>query len=156
MTADLAHAADEFERSTNALLEAARQVTPDLLDRHPEGGWSARQILHHVADSETHSYLRLRRLLAEPAGSLIQGFDEGAWAQTEALGYRDGDPAHSLAVFIAVRAASLDVLRRLCPDDLERHGTHSATGRYTLEQWIDIYTRHPREHADQLREATRA
>ncbi len=153
---DLASAIEEYARSTQSLLEAASQVTTDQLDRHVPGGWSARQILHHVADSETQSYIRLRRLLAEPAGSVIQGYDEAAWAECDALGYRDLPIEHSLQVFGAVRTASLDVLRRLSLDDLDRYGEHSEAGRYTLAQWLDIYTRHPREHTQQLNEAVRA
>jgi hypothetical protein len=150
---NLAAAVAAYADSTRAMLDAADGLTPDQLDRHVVGGWSPRQVLHHVADSETQSYLRLRRLLAEPAGSVIQGYDEAAWAQCEALGYRDLPVEPALAVFRAVRAASAGVLARLEPADLERHGQHTESGRYTLGQWLDIYTRHPLEHRDQLLEA---
>jgi hypothetical protein len=153
---DLSDAIAQYEAATNSFLDEASSVPPQLLDRHVPGGWSARQIIHHVADSETHSYLRLRRLLAEPPGSLIQGYDEGAWAQCAALGYDELAIEHSLAVFTAVRRASHDVLGRLTPQDLERYGEHSESGRYTLAQWLDAYTNHPREHAAQLVEAVRA
>ena len=153
---DLASAAEEYARSTQILLDAARLVRTDQLERHAEGGWSPRQILHHVADSETQSYVRLRRLPAEPAGSLIQGYDEAAWAACDALGYRELAVQNSLRVFGTVRSASLDVLGRLDLDDLERYGEHSGAGRYTLAQWLDIYTAHPREHVQQLKEAVAA
>ena len=42
-------------------------------------------VIHHVADSETNSYVRLRRLMAEPAGTAIQGYDEAQWARVTAL-----------------------------------------------------------------------
>jgi hypothetical protein len=45
------------------------------------------------------------------------------------------------------------VLRRLSVDDLDRYGEHSASGRYTVALWLDIYVRHPREHTEQLLEA---
>jgi hypothetical protein len=153
---DLSAAVDQYARATRELLDAARQITDDTLDRHVPGGWSARQVVHHVADSETQSYVRLRRLLAEPPGSLIQGYDEAAWAECDSLGYRDLPVEHSLRVFEAVRTASLDVLGRLSEDDLDCYGEHSESGRYTLGQWLDIYTRHPRDHAAQLLEALRA
>ena len=149
----LEHRITDYALATEEFLTAVARATPENLERHVEGGWSARQVIHHVADSETQSYARLRRLLAEPAGSLIQGYDEAAWADCAVLGYRDLPVEHSLAVLRAVRAASLDVLARLTPDDLERYGEHSASGRYTLDQWLDIYTRHPREHSAQLLEA---
>jgi hypothetical protein len=55
-----------------------------------------------------------------------------------------------------VRTASLDVLRRLGEQDLERYGEHSESGRYTLAMWLEIYTEHPRAHAAQLIEAVNA
>jgi hypothetical protein len=153
---DLSGAVNDYEASTHVLLEAARSVRQDQLDRRVPGGWSARQIIHHVADSETQSYVRLRRLIAEPEGSLVQGYDEVAWAESDALGYRDLAVEHSLAVFAAVRGASLDVLRRLSEDDLDHYGEHSESGRYTVAMWLDIYVRHPREHTEQLLEALNA
>jgi hypothetical protein len=150
---DLASATREYEAATREFLLEARQVSEGSLDHHVPGGWSARQIIHHVADSETQSHVRLRRLLAEPAGSLVQGYDEAAWAQCDVLGYQELPVEHSLEVFAAVRRATAHVLARLVPADLERYGTHSETGRYSVTDWLEIYTRHPREHAAQLVEA---
>jgi hypothetical protein len=73
-----------YSMATSQFLHDATVVNDDNLDRHVEGGWSARQVIHHIADSEAQSYARLRRLLAEPAGSVIQGYDEAAWAECHA------------------------------------------------------------------------
>ena len=146
----------DYASATDRFLDALSLLTPENVDHHLDGGWSARQVIHHVADSETHSYLRLRRLLAEPTGSLVQGYDEGAWAECQALGYSDLAVEHSVAVFTAVRTSSLDVLGRIRSGDLERYGEHSESGRYTLDRWLEIYTRHPIDHAAQLTEAINA
>ena len=153
---DLPAALRGYNESTQLLLREAALVTDEQLDQRVPDHWSPRQILHHVADSETHAYIRLRRLLAEPAGSIIHGYDEAAWAECEALGYLDLPVTHSRAVFRSVRAASLDLLERIGPGDLARYGDHTESGRYTLANWLDIYTRHPLEHARQLRQALRA
>ena len=145
-----------YEHATDYFLKEVLVVTSDNIDRRVDGGWTARQVIHHIADSEAQSYARLRRLLAEPPGSVIQGYDEAAWAQCEQLGYEELAVEHSLDVFRAVRAASLDVLRRLAERDLDRFGEHSESGRYTLAMWLDIYTQHPRAHAAQLVEAVNA
>jgi DinB superfamily len=145
-----------YSMATSQFLHDVTVVNNDNLDRHVEGGWSARQVIHHVADSEAQSYARLRRLLAEPPGSVIQGYDEAAWAECHQLGYRDLPIVHSLEVFTAVRLASLDVLGRLREADLECYGEHSESGRYTLATWLDVYTQHPRAHAAQLLEAVNA
>lgn len=152
---DLRAAVDAYAAATARFLAAVDATPEDLLDAHGEGGWSARQVVHHVADSEVQSYARLRRLLAEPAGSTIEGYDEAAWAEAPVLGYEALPIAPSIAVVRAVRAASLVVLARLGLEDLERFGTHTESGTYTVDDWVRIYTAHPVEHADQLERSVR-
>jgi hypothetical protein len=132
--------------------DALAGASGDELDRRDGDGWSARMVAHHLADSETNSYLRLRRLLADEAPALIAGYDEERWAQTPQLGY-DGPIEPSMAVFRAVRAASGDVLGRLSPSDLDREGVHSESGRYSVRDWLTIYASHAEDHAEQIRRA---
>ena len=96
---------------------------------------------------------RIRRLLAEPEGSVIQGYDEGAWAECVALGYNELPIENSFAVYLSVRAASLDVIKRMSTADLERYGMHSESGKFTVEKWVRIYSSHPRDHGDQIKSA---
>jgi hypothetical protein len=139
-----------YESATQYFLNLARAVTKDQLDIKHSDGWSARQIIHHMADSEAQSYARLRRLVAEPEGSIIQGYDEGAWASCTQLGYESAPVENSIAVFAAVRAGSLDVIKRLEESDLEKAGEHSESGRFTIAMWLEGYTKHPVDHGDQL------
>ena len=139
-----------YESSTQYFLNLARGVTADQLDIKDPEGWSARQIIHHLADSEAQSYARLRRLVAEPEGSVIQGYDENLWAQSTQLGYESAPVENSIAVFAAVRAGSLDVIKRLTETDLEKSGVHSESGQYTIAKWLTGYTNHPKDHGDQL------
>lgn len=76
---------------------------------------------HHLTDAEAQSYARVRRLVAEPPGSIIQGYAEGLWSENEILGYEQLPIENSMAVFVAVRAASLDIVCRLSLDDIERY-----------------------------------
>jgi hypothetical protein len=152
---DIREAAVAYESSTQFFLNLARGVTPELLDVHHENVWSARQIIHHVADSEAQSYARLRRLVAEPEGSIIQGYDEGLWASCEKLGYETAPVENSIAVFAAVRAGSLDVIKRLEESDLAKSGEHTESGKFTIEKWLAGYTNHPKDHGDQLIRATK-
>ena len=151
----LAEQVAAYEAATRAFLEQAAALDRSKLDaKHPEG-WSPRQVIHHVADSEAQSYARLRRIVAEPLGSIIQGYDEGAWAASPALGY-ESDPIETpLAVFAAVRAGSLAVLRHLSDADLERYGDHSERGKFTIADWLKVYSRHPLEHGEQMAKALR-
>ena len=144
-----------YESATRAFLELAAALDRSKLDaKHPEG-WSPRQVIHHLADSEAQSYARLRRIVAEPLGSVIQGYDEGAWAAHPALGY-ESDPIETpLAVFAAVRAGSLAVLRHLSEEDLARYGEHSERGKFTIGDWLAVYARHPLDHGEQMQKALR-
>jgi hypothetical protein len=147
--------ADKYQEATNYFEKLVKSLQPSDLDTKAPGEWSARQIIHHMADSEAQSYARLRRLLAEPEGSVIQGYDEGAWAECEKLGYKNSPVENSIAVYAAVRAGSLDVLKRLEESDLEKSGEHSESGKITIEKWLVNYTKHPLDHGDQLIRATK-
>jgi len=139
-----------YDDSTRYFFDCANKVTLENLDNRHPNGWSARQVIHHMADSETQSYVRLRRLLAEPEGSSIQGYDEAAWAECVSLGYTSLPIEAPLAVIAAVRASTSTILERLTSEQLERHGLHTESGRYTIADWLAIYTRHPIEHGEQL------
>lgn len=144
-----------YQSASQYFLNLAVGTPAELLDVHHENGWSARQVIHHMADSEAQSYARLRRLVAEPEGSIIQGYDESAWAQCEALGYASAPVENAIAVYAAVRASSLDLLKRLTETDLEKSGIHSESGKYTIDKWLTTYTKHPHDHGDQLVRATK-
>ena len=132
------------------LESAVAGITDAELDATPvDGGWTPRMVVHHVADSESMAYIRLRRLLAEDA-PVIAGYDEPEWARR--LHY-DRPIAYSLAVVAAVRAASLELLLALTPDEWERAGTHSEAGAYSVRRWLELYAEHTHEHADQIRHA---
>jgi hypothetical protein len=152
---DLKEAAAAYEAATQYFLNLARGVTAEVIDVHAENEWSARQCIHHMADSEAQSYARLRRLVAEPEGSIIQGYDESAWANEPKLAYADGDVTNSIAVYAAVRAASLDLVKRLEESDLEKFGEHTESGKYTIARWLETYTKHPYDHGDQMVRATK-
>jgi hypothetical protein len=144
-----------YQSASQYFLNLAVGTPEELLDVRHENGWSARQVIHHMADSEAQSYARLRRLIAEPEGSVIQGYDESVWAQCEQLGYIDAPVKNSIAVFAAVRASSFDLLKRLSEDDLSKFGIHSESGKFTVDKWLEGYTKHPHDHGDQLVRATK-
>jgi hypothetical protein len=142
--------AAQYEASTQAFLALIGSLSDADLDRKDSEGWTPRQVIHHVADSEAQSYARLRRLIAEP-GSQIQGYDEGKWAENPTLGYEATDVAASIEVFAAVRKSSFQLLQRLSEEQLENKGVHSESGEYSVRTWIATYSSHPLDHADQIR-----
>ncbi len=136
-----------------AIAEALLKITPEELDARPAPGrWSAREIVHHLADSEMTAAIRLRRLLAEDRPA-IQGYDQDEFARR--LHY-DRPHESSLELFRCVRQATAELLERLEPADWLREGTHSEMGRYTVQAWLSIYAEHAHRHARQIREARAA
>ena len=141
--------AAQYEAATRQFLELITSLSQSELDLSDAEGWTPRQVIHHVADSEAQSYARLRRLIVEP-GTQIQGYDEGAWGEHDTLGYRELPIEISLNVFAAVRASSLEILKRLTPEQRNNSGIHSESGEYSINTWLATYIKHPSEHAEQL------
>jgi len=121
---------------------------PNLLTAHPiPGKWSAAEIVHHLADSETTSSLRLRRLLVEDH-PLIQGYDQDQYAVM--LRYNEREIAPSLEAFRAARATTAQLIDMMTEADWHREGTHSESGSYSAEDWLKIYAAHAHNHAAQI------
>jgi DinB superfamily len=131
----------------DAVERAISGVTDAELDARPTpDDWTAREVVHHLADSELRSTIRLRQLLAED-DPVIQGYDEGAYARR--LHY-DRPIAASLEAFRAARAANADLFAIIGDQDWARAGTHQESGRYSLDDWLLIYANHPYDHAEQI------
>ncbi len=121
------------------------------LDHRPaDGGWSPREVVHHLGDSEMTSGIRLRKLLAEDAPT-IQGYDEAEYARR--LHYASRPIGPSLTAMQAAREATVPVLELLGEVDWSRAGTHEESGPYSVETWLEIYAVHAHDHAEQIRRA---
>jgi hypothetical protein len=141
---------DRYRGGYAAVEEAVAEITDEELDRGgPDGGWSARQVAHHLADSEATAFVRLRRLIAEDE-PVIVAYDEPEYARR--LHY-ERPIGSSLAVLRAVRVASLELLESLTPAEWERRGTHTESGPYSVDDWLRIYASHSHDHAAQIRQA---
>ncbi len=131
------------------VVSALAGFPPEQLAARPlPGKWSAAEIVHHLADSEMQSAIRLRRLLVEPH-PVIQGYDQDAWAQ--ALHYDERPIGPALDAFRAARATTVQLLESMTESDWRRHGWHTEAGAYHAERWLEIYAEHAHGHAGQIR-----
>lgn len=121
--------------------------TESLTTNAIPGKWSAAEIIHHLADSETTSALRLRRLLVEDH-PLIQGYDQDQYAAK--LNYNQREIGPALEAFRAARATTAQLIDLMTEEDWQREGTHSESGSYTTEDWLRIYAAHAHNHAAQI------
>jgi hypothetical protein len=145
---------DRFASGPAVLAAALEGITAAELDHRPAPGeWTARENVHHLADAEANAFVRLRQLLSHAPDYTVQAWDQDAWAAAPALAY-DRPLDSSLALFAALRASSLELLRRLIPDDLALAGTHPEIDRpYSVGLWLRLVADHPYDHADQIRRA---
>lgn len=140
---------DQYKDGYNEVARALETFPAESLTAHPIAGkWSAAEIVHHLADSETTSGLRLRRLLVEDH-PLIQGYDQDVYANS--LNYNRREIAPSLEAFRAARATTAQLFEFMTEDDWHKEGTHSESGSYSAEDWLKIYAAHAHNHAAQIR-----
>ena len=138
---------DQYKDGYRVVAEALVGATDEELDGRPAPGkWSAREIVHHLADSEMTAAVRLRFVVATESPR-IQGYDQDEFARR--LHY-DRPPETSLELFKAARRATAELMERMTEDEWSREGTHSEHGRYTLPRWLEIYADHAHQHAEQI------
>ncbi len=142
----------QYKNGYQTVVDALEGITEVELDVRPApDAWTAREVVHHLADGETTSAIRLRRLLVENH-PLIPNYDEEEYARRL---FYDRPIATSLEVLRAVRRSTAEIVERLTEDQWQRAGTHSVSGPYTVEGWLEIYAAHAYEHAAQIRRARR-
>jgi hypothetical protein len=141
----------QYADGPNEVERAIRDIGRHAFDRRPpDGSWSAREVIHHLADSEMTSAIRVRRLLFED-DPVIGGYDEAGYAI--AFHYADRPIEPALAALRAARSTTVQILERLGEAAWSRQGTHTESGPYSVEHWLRIYAGHAHEHAEQIRRA---
>ena len=138
---------EQYKDGYRVVAEALVGATDEELDGRPAPGkWSAREVVHHLADSEMTAAIRARLLVAIDRPQIV-GFDQDEFARR--LHY--GRPIEaSLETFKAARRSTAELLERLTDAEWAREGTHTEHGRYTLERWLEIYAAHAHKHAEQI------
>lgn len=140
---------DKYAAGYDEVVRALDGFPAGALTAHPIAGkWSAAEIIHHLADSEMTSAIRLRRLLTEE-NPVIQGYDQDLFATV--FKYNEREIAPSLDAFRAARETTVQILRLMTDDDWKRKGTHTESGEYSVDDWLEIYAAHAHGHADQIR-----
>src|SRR5215470_19995664 len=106
---------EKYRAGYQEVINALDGFPADSLGAHPiPGKWSAREIVHHLADSESISAHRIRRLLVEE-NAVIQGYDQDEYATR--LRYNERDMAPALDAFRSARESTLQLLHLMTEDD---------------------------------------
>ena len=124
--------------------EAVAGLTPQQLETpYREGGWTLRQVVHHVPDSHMNSYVRFKLALTEQTPT-IRPYDEARWA--ELADSVDTPPATSMALLEALHDRWVRLLRSMSADDFQRTLNHPENGLMTLDAMLALYAWHGRHH----------
>jgi uncharacterized damage-inducible protein DinB len=130
-----------------ALPERLRAAVSGLNDSqldtpYRDGGWTVRQVVHHVADSHANSYVRFKLALTEDWPT-IKPYDEAAWANLADSGL----PIEvSLAMIDALHARWVGLLESLTDEDFQKGYSHPEMGRQNLAKALALYDWHSRHH----------
>ena len=119
----------QYRDGYRAVAEALLRITPEELDARPgEGRWTAREVVHHLADSEMAAAVRIRMILAEDRPAFSRS-DQDEYARR--LHY-DRPHESSLELFRYTRDATAELLERMTPADWLREGVHATSGSFGL------------------------
>jgi hypothetical protein len=126
------------------LREAVRGLTEEQLDTpYRPGGWTVRQLVHHLADSHMNSYVRFRLALTEDEPT-IKPYEQEQWANLSDA--RAASPEISLTLLTSLHERWVMLLRSLKPEDFARVLKHPEMGRLTLEKQLALYAWHGKHH----------
>ena len=132
------------------LIAGIAKFPPEMWDfRDEHGCWSIREHIVHIADSEANSYIRCRRLIAEP-GQPLMAYDENGWAA--ALGYADRSVDDALALFRLLREQTYALIQSLPESAWANTCYHPENGDMTLDDWLAVYEAHIPEHLAYMQE----
>lgn len=173
MTPDLRYPIGEFASVGRALTPEERVTHIDTIQAHPtkmraavsgltgeqidtryrDGGWTVRQVVHHVVDSHVNSYVRFKLALTEESPT-ITTYEEAQWAELPDSLQLPIEA--SLAILEPLHHRWVHLLRQLTPDDFARTLVHPEIGTITVDHLLEIYgwhCPHHEAHITTLREA---
>lgn len=144
---------DEIEATPARLRAAVEGLSEAQLDTpYRPGGWTVRQVVHHLADSHMNSYIRFKLALTESEPA-IKGYDQDLWAT---LPDTKGPVDVSLNLLDALHRRWVLLLRALSPEDFAKTLVHSEDGKVSLDRNLALYAWHGRHHTGHIRSVGQA
>jgi hypothetical protein len=137
-------AIDDIAAAPKNLRAATRGLDDSQLDTpYRPGGWTVRQVVHHVPDSHMNAYIRFKLTLTEDTPT-IKPYDQAAWAHLEDA--RSTPIETSLSLLETVHDRWVRILAAMSPSDFERQLNHPENGMMNLDQLLAMYQWHGKHH----------
>jgi uncharacterized damage-inducible protein DinB len=138
----------EIQEIPGRLRVAVKGLSDARLDTpYRDGGWTVRQVVHHLADSHLNAYIRFRLALTEDEPT-VKPYDQALWANLEDARTAPVDPSLSLLESLHYRWVLL--LKSMKAADFSRAFDHPERGRMTLDQNLAEYAWHGRHHVGHI------
>lgn len=139
-----------IENTPSQMRAAAKGLSPQQLDTpYREGGWTVRQVVHHVPDSHMNAYVRFKLALTEDEPT-IKPYAEDRWAK---LQDSESTPIEvSLALLENLHERWVRLLRSLSEEDWKRAFKHPELGLMPLEKNLALYAWHGKHHTAHITE----
>lgn len=120
-----------------------------LDEAYRPGGWTARQVVHHVADSHINAYIRFKLTLTEDLPT-IKPYKESLWSELSDA--KNGHPELSLSLLEAVHRRFVVFLRTISENDFDRRYFHPESKKeFDLKTALALYSWHGKHHLDHIR-----
>ena len=127
-----------------ALRVAVNGLTKEQLDTpYRPGGWTVRQVVHHLPDSHLNAYVRFRLALTENEPT-IKPYEQQLWAELPDA--KNADMEMSLNLFDGLHQRWVLLLRSMKPEDFKRKFNHPESGMQPLEKTLQVYAHHGKHH----------
>ena len=141
---DREYAVDELALLPERLRNAVDGLNDDQIDTpYRDGGWTVRQLIHHIADSHMNAVIRFRFALTE-TDPVIKPYDEAAWAMLHDAATAPVE--WSLELIESLHARWVMLLQQLTDNQWLRAYIHPENGRTTLASAVLLYAWHSRHH----------
>jgi hypothetical protein len=140
----------DIEQAPANLRAAVQGLPPQQLDTHyREGGWTVRQVVHHIPESHMNAYIRFKLALTEDEPT-IKPYCEDRWAELEDV--RSTPVETSLALLDSLHDRWVRVLRAISPEQWKRTFRHPELGTVPLEKNLALYSWHGKHHVAHITE----
>ncbi len=144
---------DEYIAVLEATPSRLRSLVSGLTDAQLDtpyrpGGWTVRQVVHHVPDSHMNAYVRMKLAVTEDRPS-VKTYEEGLWAELPEA--KAAPVAMSLDLLDALHRRWVAFLRALPEQEFQKAFTHPEWGVVSVGEAIGMYAWHCRHHAEHVR-----
>jgi hypothetical protein len=141
---------DAIDETPAALRAAIKNLSPEQIETpYRDGGWTVRQVVHHLPESHMNAYIRFKLALTEDEPT-VKAYMEDRWADTAEV---ESTPLEvSLALLDPLHERWVQLLRRLKPTDWKRSFRHPEIGLIHLERNLALYAWHGRHHVAHITE----